>query len=113
MKKNSDKICKNLSWVRKKDYIESSDSLVSIETLNLVNWKIINKFAIDKIKYEVNKYYNKPDFSQIEYMKLYFYPFSWHPIRINNDYELLDGQHRLLFAKEAGLKYIDIFLDKN
>jgi hypothetical protein len=113
MKIYSDKICRNLKWVKKKDYIESSDSLASDETLKLVNWTVKSKFPIDKIKLDTEKYYNKPDRSQIEYMKKYFYPFGWHPIRININFELIDGQHRLSFAKEAGLKYIDVFIDKN
>lgn len=113
MKNYSDKICKNLRWIKSKDYIEASDSLASDESLKLVNWIVKSKFPIEKIKYNTEKYYNKADDSQIKYMKKYFYPFGWHPIRISTNFELLDGQHRLLFAKDVGLKYVDVYIDKN
>lgn len=113
MKAYPSELEKNFNWVKKRNYIEASDSCPSLETMELVNCELINKFSIDKIKYDADSYFNKPDFQQIEYMKLYFYPFGWHPITINKNHELLDGQHRLLFAKKAGLKFIDVFLDRN
>lgn len=113
MKNYSDKTCKDLRWIKSKNYIESSDSSPSDESLKLVNWIVKSKFPIDNIKYNIEKYFNKPDYSQIEYMKKYFYPFGWEPIRVNTNFELIDGQHRLLFARDVGLKYIDIYIDKN
>lgn len=37
----------------------------------------------------------------------YFYEWSWTPILIDENNYLLDGQHRLEFARRLGLKYID------
>ncbi len=34
----------------------------------------------------------------------------WIPITVNKDYYLLDGQHRLLAAKQLGLNYIDVVI---
>lgn len=36
----------------------------------------------------------------------------WQPIHINQDYYLLDGQHRLRLAFRTGMKYIDVIMEK-
>lgn len=37
----------------------------------------------------------------------------WIPVTVNEDYFLLDGQHRLKAAKLMRLKYIDVVVQKN
>ena len=41
-----------------------------------------------------------------------FYENAWEPIIVNEDYFLLDGQHRLRLAFRIGLKYIDLIMRK-
>lgn len=36
----------------------------------------------------------------------------WQPIHVNQDYCLLDGQHRLSLACRTGMKYIDVIMEK-
>lgn len=35
----------------------------------------------------------------------------WMPITVNQDFYLLDGQHRLAVAKQLGLNYIDVVIE--
>lgn len=37
---------------------------------------------------------------------------AWQPIHVNQDYYLLDGQHRLRLAFRTGMKYIDVIMEK-
>lgn len=110
MKKyNSDEI-RTWSWLKRQKYIPSSDSLGSGE---IVNWQLIEKFPIEKIKYDINNYPNKINMSEVLFMIEEFYPFGFVPITIDKNYYLLDGQHRLKFAELCGFMYIDVWIDKN
>lgn len=46
----------------------------------------------------------------VDYMVNNFYKGAWFPIMINQNYYLLDGQHRLAAAKKLHLKYIDVVI---
>ncbi len=56
-------------------------------------------------------YDNSPDINEIHYMVKHFEENSWLPIRVNRNFFLLDGQHRLACARKMGLKYIDVVVD--
>jgi hypothetical protein len=106
---SSDEI-KSWSWLKRQKYIHSSDSLGTGES---VSWQLIEKFPISKIEYDGNKYPNKLNMSEVLFMIGQFYPFGYVPIRIDMNYNLLDGQHRLKFAELCGLEFIDVWIDNN
>jgi hypothetical protein len=103
----SDK-AKSWHWVKRQEYIPASDALGNCEILG---WKLIEKFPIDKIKYDPNNYPNKLDLAQVLDMTNEFFPFGFYPIRIDKKGNLKDGLHRLTFAKWSCLKYIDVFVE--
>lgn len=64
---------------------------------------LISQIIVDK------KYiWNNLDEKEVEYIISNFYIDAWEPIWINENNFLLDGQHRLEFAKRMELKYIDV-----
>lgn len=109
MKTYKDTEFKNWSWLKRQEYIPSSDSLGDGST---AGWKLIEKFPMEKIIYDPKNYVNVMNLKQVIKLTNKFYPFGFHPIRINKNYRLLDGQHRLKFAQICGLKYIDVWIDK-
>lgn len=40
-----------------------------------------------------------------------FYPFGFHPIRVDKEFNLKDGQHRLKLDKMVGIKFIDVWVE--
>lgn len=75
-------------------------------------WQIENKVPISKIK--IDKQYfalnNEIIPQSVDNIVNEFYLDAWEPITVNQNYFLLDGQHRLESAKRMGLKYIDILI---
>lgn len=78
-------------------------------------WKVYNKFELEKIKIDSNKfsYKNEIDKSLIENIIANFDLTFWIPITLDKEYYLLDGQHRLEAAKKMGLDYIDVVIQDN
>ncbi len=78
------------------------------------DWIPINKVPIKKIKVkrELFDYPNEVEEDEVTYMVNNFYENAWEPIIVNEDYFLLDGQHRLRLAFRIGLKYIDLIMRK-
>ena len=75
-------------------------------------FKPTDKFPIDEIKID-KKYFDFPNpisEEDVNYIINNFCLDGWEPIMINNDYFLIDGQHRLEAAKRMGLKYIDVII---
>ncbi len=57
-------------------------------------------------------YPNEVDNEYVTYMINNFSEDVWIPIVVNQDYFLLDGQHRLRLAVRTGFKYIDVIMKK-
>lgn len=99
---------KSIHWLKRQKYIESSDSLGDGSALC---WQFFPKIPIDKIKHDPSKYPNQLDLAEVIYMMDNFYPSGFHPIRVDKDFNLKDGQHRLKFAKMVGLQFIDVWVE--
>lgn len=98
---------KKWSWLKRQEYIPSSDASGDSSQ---AGFKIIEKYPIEKIIHDKKNYPNKLFMGQVLEMIDEFYPFGFDPIMINNKKELLDGQHRLKFAELCGLKFIDVWI---
>ncbi len=68
----------------------------------------IGKIKIDKSLFA---YQNKVSQSDVLYMLMNFDRNAWMPITLNEEYYLLDGQHRLELARQMGLSYIDAIIE--
>jgi hypothetical protein len=98
------------SWLKKQDYISSSDA---IGDGSQIGWKLIEKFQIQNIIHDESNYPNKINQKEVIQMIEEFYPVGFYPLRIKKNGILLDGQHRLKFAQLCGLKYIDVWIDNS
>lgn len=78
------------------------------------NWVPIDKVRIKKIRIDKSlfAFQNEVDEQQVNHMIDNFEEEVWQPIHINQDYYLLDGQHRLRLAFRTGMKYIDVIMEK-
>lgn len=100
------------------DYIPAADwqdtCLMLSKTDDLFNWLQIKKVSVKKIKVDKSllDYPNDVNEDEVTYMLNNFYEDAWEPIFINENYFLLDGQHRLRLAQRIGLKYIDVVMKK-
>ena len=72
-------------------------------------WSPHTKFPIEKIKIDKSlfDYQNEVSQSDVLYMLMNFDRDAWMPVKINKNYYLLDGQHRLELARLMGMLYID------
>ena len=75
-------------------------------------WSIVDKVQISKIKIDSRlfSFQNQVALSKVKEIEANFNVDRWEPIRVNEDYYLLDGQHRLKVAKRMKLKYIDVIV---
>ena len=55
---------------------------------------------------------NEVDDNEVFYMINNFEEEVWQPVLINEEYCLLDGQHRLRLAFHTCMKYIDVIMEK-
>lgn len=101
---------KSWNWLKQQKYIPSSDSAVNG---SILGWIFKERVPVKSIKHDPATYPNKLKIGEVLYMLDEFYPFGWHPIRIDSRFRLLDGQHRLKFAQLCGLEFVDIFIDPN
>ena len=76
------------------------------------DWIPIDKIFIKKIKIDKKFLPNEVNDDEVTYMINNFDEEVWHPVMINKDYFLLDGQHRLRLAFRTGMKYIDVIMEK-
>ena len=98
------------SFLKRQDYLESSDAIGDGSSGGL---SLICKFPIDKIKFDSTKYPNCLKLSQVIEMIDEFYPFGFYPILIDEEDNLKDGQHRLKLAELCGWKFIDVWVKKD
>ena len=76
------------------------------------DWISIDRVRIKKIKIDKKFLPNEVDDDEVTYMINNFEEEVWQPVLINEDYCLLDGQHRLRLAFRTGMKYIDVIMEK-
>ena len=76
------------------------------------DWIPIDKVRIKKIKVDKKFLPNEVDNNEVIYMINNFDEEVWFPVMINEDYFLLDGQHRLRLAFHTCMKYIDVIMEK-
>lgn len=71
-------------------------------------YKAKDKFPVKKIKHKKLK--NQLDMREVFDMLLNFNKEVWMPITLNKKNFLIDGQHRLVLAKQMGLEYVDVIV---
>lgn len=71
-------------------------------------YKVIERFPIPKIK--MRKLRNDVNSNDVLYMLMNFNKDAWMPVTLDQEYFLLDGQHRLELAKQMCLEYIDVVI---
>lgn len=76
------------------------------------DWISIDKVRVKKVKIDKKLLPNEVDDDEVTYMINNFDEEVWHAVMINEDYFLLDGQHRLRLAFRTGIKYIDVIMEK-
>lgn len=109
MKSYSDNEVLKWSWLKRQNYLPSSDS---IGDGSLLGWKLLEKFPIDNIKHNQKEYPNSISMNQVIEMIEDFHPFGFYPIRIDSNFNLKDGQHRLKFAQLCNFKFIDVWIEE-
>lgn len=91
------------------EYVEYSD--VQLGDYASLGWSLKTKFPINEIKYDYTTFPNKLIIDEVDYLSKNFYPFAWSPLLVDENMNLLDGQHRYTFAKNfVGLKYLDVYI---
>ncbi len=65
----------------------------------------ISKLKVDKSLFSFHSEISRQD---VLYILMYFDRSRWEPILVNQEYCILDGQHRLAVAKLLGLEYVDV-----
>ena len=101
--------------IKYRDYIKSPQHWKDTLSKNL-SYKPEDKVPIKKIKIDRKLFCfdNPVNMDDVRYMLMNFSKDVWMPITVNENYYLLDGQHRLALAKLFGLNYIDVVIeDKN
>lgn len=74
------------------------------------SFQLVEKVPISTIKIDKRLFawQNEVDFSQVDFIIENFNRDFWMPILVNQDYFLLDGQHRLQVARKMGVDFIDV-----
>ena len=76
------------------------------------DWVPIDKVRIKKIKIDKKFLPNEVDDDEVFYMINNFEEEVWQSVLINEEYCLLDEQHRLRLAFHTCMKYIDVIMEK-
>lgn len=101
--------------MRQKDYIKSPQHWKDMYSHVAVNgeWKPVDRIPIKKIRVKKSllSFPNEVDPAQVDDIVNNFSQEVWIPILVNQDFFLLDGQHRLAVAKKMRLKYIDVIVE--
>lgn len=74
-------------------------------------FKVQKRFPINKIQLKPLR--NKVDKNEVLYMLMNFDKEAWMPVTLDENYFLTDGQHRLELARQFGMEFIDVVIDKN
>jgi hypothetical protein len=101
--------------MRRKEYIKSPKHWKDMYNNPTYHgaWKSVDRVPIRKIKIEKSllAYPNEVDKQEVRYMLANFDNKVWIPVLVNQNFNLLDGQHRLAVAKRMRLKYIDVIVE--
>jgi hypothetical protein len=94
------------------NYIPSPENTKTFYAQHRNDWSTVDKVQISNIKIDARlfSYPNKVDLSEVETIIENFDEDRWEPIQVNEDYYLLDGQHRLKVAQRMKLNYIDVIV---
>jgi hypothetical protein len=98
---------KSVIWLKRQKYLHTSDVFGNRAE---VGYKLIEKFPINQIKHNPATYPNQLNLSEVIYMMYEFYPSGYHPLCIDGDNNLLDGQHRLKLAEMCCIDYVDVWV---
>lgn len=76
-------------------------------------WRPVDRIPIRRIRVKKSllSFANEVDTTQVDDMVKNFSQEVWIPILVNQDFFLLDGQHRLAAAKKMKLRYIDVIVE--
>ncbi len=101
--------------IKTKSYIASPKYLKDMYHNPSLNsaFKTVDKISIRKIKIDKSlfAYQNEVNKKDVDYMVNNFYRGAWFPVMINQNFFLIDGQHRIAAAKRMKLKYIDVVIE--
>lgn len=93
-------------------YIPSPQYSKDIYSKHIGTWSVFEKFPIGNIQID-SRFFSYPNQVDIEYVKNIVKDFDvdiWDPILLNEDFYLLDGQHRLKAAEKLNLTHIDVII---
>lgn len=107
MKSYKDTEIKSSHWLKRQKYVPASDVLG--DGLNL-GWKLVDRFPVSKIIHDPSQYPNPLKISQVIEMMDEFHPFGFLPLLLDNDFRLLDGQHRLTLAQWCCFEFVDVWI---
>ena len=93
-------------------YIPSPEHWKTMYTQHKGEWSSVDKVPLFKIKIDQRlfSYPNPVDNSRVTDIINKFDTNLWAPIVINEEYYLLDGQHRFEAALQMNLNYIDVII---
>jgi hypothetical protein len=99
----------------KKTYIPSPEYLTSMYSKPEFKgrWIVVLKVPIEKIKVDKSlfSFQNEVNWTEVEYISSNFEIGAWFPVIVNQDFFLLDGQHRLASAQIMKLRHVDVVID--
>ncbi len=96
----------------KQKYISSPQYLKNMYSKHVGTWSVFEKFPICNIQIDSRffSYHNQIDLENVKRIIDNFNIDMWDPILLNENYYLLDGQHRLEIAKRLNLTHIDVII---
>ena len=99
------------------DYIQATEHWKETyrrfsEVDDLWDYIPIDKVPVKKIRIDKSllDYPNDVNEDNVTYMINNFQNDVWDAIMVNDNFSVLDGQHRLRLAERTGLKYIDVIM---
>jgi hypothetical protein len=93
-------------------YISSSEDGKKLYSRHKDCWSSLDKVPISRINIDTRffSYPNKVDVSKVNDIVKNINGADWSPIVVNEEFFLLDGQHRLLAARFLKLEFIDVIV---
>lgn len=95
------------------DYIPVAQTSIDFFTkYDCPYWTPVRRVPLESIKVDKSRmsFANEVSDEQVKTIIEHFDLFAWLPVTLDEDYYLLDGQHRLAVARLVGLKYLDVVI---